>query len=161
MTDREKAKLYINIKYGMEYGMKRVKGVSLKDAMLNYYDKGIAIKRAGTGKLIHSIDETISVTDAIADDWIPAVKVVDPNDVRYRKVKFIAECDSDIKHAHIINEKSHTEAWIMLEGTKITGMLSNTEMAYKVKNTLCIEIQGKEAEELETLVRLIKILFSN
>lgn len=159
MTDREKAKLYLNMKYGMEYGMKRAKGVTLKDAMLNYYDKGIAIKRAGTGKLIHSIDETISVTDAIADDWIPSVNVVDPNDVRYRKVKFIAECTSKIKYVHIINEKANHEAWIMLEDDKMTKILSNTEMAYKVKDTLCIEIQGKEAEKLEELVKLLKDLF--
>lgn len=133
--------------------------MTLKEAMINYYDKGIAIKRIGTGKLIHSIDETITVNDAIACDWIPAVKVVEPNDVRYRKVKFIAECDSDIKYAYIINEKAHTEVWIILEDDKMTGILSNTEMVYKVKDTLCIEIQGKEAEKLEKFVELLKNLF--
>lgn len=157
MNSREIAKLYLNRKYGCE--MEGVKGMTFEEAIRKYYAKGIAIKRNGTGKLIQSLADTMTVKDALADDWIPAVKVVDPNDVRYRKVKFIVVAGYDIKYVYIHNEKAHKEGWLILEDNKITGMLSNTEMADKVENTLCVEIQGKEAEELEALVGLIKILF--
>lgn len=133
--------------------------MTFEEAIRKYYAKGIAIKRNETGKLIQSLSNTMTVKDALADDWIPAVKVVEPNDVRHRKVKFIAIAGYDIKYAHIINEKSHTEAWVVLEDDKMTGILSNTEMAYKVKDTLCVEIQGNEKEKLEALVELIKSLF--
>lgn len=133
--------------------------MTLKEAIVNYFYYGINIKRGKTGKLIHSMDETITVRDAIADDWITAAKVVKPNDVIWRKVKFITECGYDIKYANIHNEKAGNEGWIILEDDKITGMLSNTEMAAKVENTTCVEIQGKEAENIEALVKLLKNLF--
>lgn len=133
--------------------------MTLKEAIVNYFYYGINIKKGNTGKLIHSMDETINIRDAIANDWIPAAKVVKPNDVIWRKVKVIAECGYDIKYAHIHNEKAGNEGWIILEDDKITGMLSNTEMAAKVDNTTCVEIQGKEAENIEALVKLLKNLF--
>lgn len=141
--------------------MKGVKGVTLKEATLNYFYYGINIKRGETGKLIRSMDETITIRDAIADDWIPSAKVVKPNDVIWRKVKVIAECGYNIKYANIHNEKGHKEGWLILEGEKITGMLSNTEMVAKVENSTCVEIQGKEVEYIEALVNLIKILFND
>lgn len=55
--------------------------MTLKEATLNYFYYGINIKRGETGKLIRSMDETITIRDAIADDWIPSAKVVKPNDV--------------------------------------------------------------------------------
>ena len=133
--------------------------MTLKEAIINYFYYGINIKKGNTGKLIHSMDETITIRDAITDDWIPAAKVVTPNDVMWRKVKVIAECGSNIKYANIHNEEGHKEGWIILEDDKITGMLSNTEMAAKVENTTCVEIQGKEAENIEALVKLLKNLF--
>lgn len=139
--------------------MKGVKGVTLKEAIVNYFYYGINIKRGNTGKLFHSMDETITVRDAIANDWIPAAKVVKPNDVIWRKVKFITECGYDIKYAYIHNEKAGKEGWIILEDDKITGMLSNTEMAAKVEGSTCVEIHGKEVENLEALVELLKNLF--
>ena len=155
MSNREIAKLYLN----MIYGMKGVKGMTLKEAIVNYFYLGINIKRGNTGKLIRSLDESITVRDAIADDWIPAAKVVKPNDVIWRKVKVIAECGYDIKYANLHNAEAHKEGWLILEDDKITGMLSNTEMAAKVENTTCVEIQGKEAENIEALVKLLKNLF--
>lgn len=139
--------------------MKGVKGMTLKEAIINYFYYGINIKRGKNGKLIHSLDETITVRDAIANDWIPAAKVVKPNDVIWRKVKFITECGYDIKYAHIHNEKAGKEGWIILEDDKITGMLSNTEMAAKVDGSMCVEIHGKEAENIEALVKLLNNLF--
>ena len=133
--------------------------MTLKEAIINYFYYGINIKKGNTGKLIHSMDETINIRDAIADDWIPAAKVVKPNDVICRKVKVLAECGYDIKYADIHNEKAGKEGWIILEDDKITGMLSNTEMEAKVENTTCVEIQGKEAENIEALVKLLKNLF--
>lgn len=145
----------------LDINMKGVKGMTLKEAIVNYFYYGINIKRGKTGKLIHTMDETITVRDAIADDWIPNAKVVKPNDVILRKVRVIAECGYDIKYANIHNEKAHKEGWLILEDGKITGMLSNTEMAAKVDNSACVEIQGKEVEYIEALINLIKILFSD
>lgn len=159
MTKEEMLKLYLNIKYGMECEMKGVKGMTFEEAIRKYYAKGIKIKRKGTGKLIQSLEDTMTVKDAIAGDWIPAVKVVEPNDIRYRKVEFIAECGSNIKYANIHNEEAHKEGWIILEDNKMNGMLSPKEMADKVEDTLCIEIPGNETRPLEVWVALIKNLF--
>lgn len=159
MTNKEIAKLYLNVKYGMECEMKGAKGVTFEEAIREYYAKGITIKRKGTGKLIQSLEDTMTVKDAIAGDWIPAVKVVEPNDVMWRTVKFIAECGSNIKYANIHNEEGHKEGWIILEDNKITGMLSPKQMAEKVEDTLCVEIPGNETRQLEVWVELLKNLF--
>ena len=159
MTKSEIAKLYLNVKYGMECEMKGVKGTTFEEAIREYYAKGITIKRKGTGKLIQSLEDTMTVKDAIAGDWIPAVKVIKPNDVMLRKVKFIAECGSNIKYANIHNEEGHKEGWIILEDNKMNGMLSPKEMADKVEDTLCVEIPGNETRPLEVWVELIKNLF--
>lgn len=159
MTNSEIAKLYLNAKYGMECEMKGVKGMTFEEAIRKYYAKGITIKRKGTGKLIQSLEDTMTVKDAIAGDWIPVVKVVEPNDVMFRTVTFIAECDSNIKYANIHNEDGHKEGWIILEDNKMTGMLSPKQMADKVENTLCVEIPGNATRTLEVWVALLKNLF--
>lgn len=159
MTKREIAKLYLNMKYGMECEMKEVKGMAFEEAIRKYYVKGITIKRKGTGKLIQSLEDTMTVKDAIACDWIPAVKVVEPNDIRYRKVKFIAECNSNIKYANIHNEEGHKEGWIILEDNKMNGMLSPKELTDKMEDTLFVEIPDNETRPLEVWVELLKNLF--